>query len=67
MADNTKSKRLSKGERTHRRRLKQAARKSGGAAAIQLLRAQRGGEVKKEKGHSTTPSPANPPMDVPQS
>ena len=28
---NTKPKRLSKGKRTHKRRLKQAARKAGGA------------------------------------
>lgn len=57
MSEKAKAKRLSKSERTHQRRLKQAARKPGGAAALQLARAQRAGEVKKT---------AQPPVNVPK-
>ncbi len=60
MADKTKSKRLSKSERTHQRRLKQAARKPGGAVALQLARTQHAGAVKKEKASSSTPSVNTP-------
>jgi hypothetical protein len=66
VANKTKSKRLSKGERTHQRRLKQAARKPGGAVALQVARAQHAGEVKKEKGNNSTPSPVNPLANEPK-
>jgi hypothetical protein len=52
----TKTKRLSKSERTHQRRLKQAARKPGGAMALQMARVKEtakvkaAGEATKKKG-----------------
>jgi hypothetical protein len=63
MADKTKSKRLSKSERTHQRRLKQAARQPGSAASLQLARVQRAAAVKKEKGNGSLQGPAKPPVD----
>ena len=46
----TKRKRLSKSERTHQRRLKEAARKPGGAMAVQMARVKAAGaRSKKEK------------------
>ena len=66
MADKTKSKRLSKSERTHQRRLKQAARQPGSAAALQLARVQRAAVVRKEKGSGSTQAPVTPPATGPE-
>lgn len=55
----TKTKRLSKSERTHQRRLKQAARKPGGAMALQMAKVQAAGEASKKKA-AQKPPPDNP-------
>ncbi len=45
----TKTKRASKSERTHLRRLKQAGRKPGGAMALQMAKVKAAGEASKDK------------------
>mgnify|MGYP003388260818 CR=1 FL=1 len=60
----TKAKRPSKSERTHQRRLKQAARKPGGAMALQMAKVKAAAEApKKEKSADAKPSPAGAPVD----
>ena len=63
-AEKTKTKRHSKSERTHLRRLKQAGRKPGGAMALQMAKVKAAGEAsknKKEKATSPAPLPGSPP------
>jgi len=60
----TKTKRLSKSERTHQRRLKQAARKPGGSVAIQMAKVKAAGVAsknKKEKAASSATATGSPP------
>ena len=60
----TKKKRLSKSERTHQRRLKQAGRKPGGAMALQMAKVKAAGETsKKEKAARTAPLPDSVPNE----
>lgn len=49
----TKTKRLSKSERTHQRRLKQASRKPGGAMALQMAKAQAVANASKKEKATT--------------
>jgi len=62
----TKPKRLSKSERTHQRRLKEAARKPGGAMALQMAKVKAAGEASKKKATGPTPLPGNPPVGKPE-
>jgi hypothetical protein len=52
----TKTKRPSKSERTYQRRLKQAARKPGGAVALQMAKVKAAGEAATKKKNATNPS-----------
>ena len=61
IAGKTKPKRASKSERTHQRRLKQAARKPGGAMAVQMAKVKVAGETAKKKAAASTTSPDGPP------
>jgi hypothetical protein len=63
-----KTKRPSKSERTYRRRLKEAARKPGGAMAVQMARVKAAGEAstkKKEKTPGSKPLEDRPPAGKP--
>ncbi len=60
----TKPKRLSKSKRTYQRRLKQAARKPGGAMALQMAKVKTAGEATKKKA-SQKSSPDRPPGGQP--
>jgi hypothetical protein len=62
--DKVKTKRLSKSERTHQRRLKQAARKPGGAMALQMAKVSAAGEAAKKKA-TQKPSPESRPAGTP--
>jgi hypothetical protein len=63
----TKHKRLSKSERTHQRRLKQAARTPGGTVALQMAKVKAAGEAATKKKNATNPSASsdNPPAGKP--
>jgi hypothetical protein len=63
----TKTKRASKSERTHQRRLKQAGRKPGGAMALQMAKVKAAGEAsKKEKEKEKATSSATAPGSLPE-
>lgn len=63
----TKIKRPSKSERTYQRRLKQAARKPGGAMALQMAKVKAAGEAAITKKKATNPSASSdkPPAPKP--
>ena len=62
----TKKKRLSKSERTHQRRLKQAARKPGGALALHMAKAvETAKEPKKQKDTEPKPKAGRSPVTAP--
>lgn len=56
----TKTKRLSKSERTHKRRLKQAARKPGGAMALQMAKIKAAGEATQKKASQKSSPDSGP-------
>jgi len=58
--EKTKTKRLSKSERTHQRRLKQAARKPGGAMALQMAKVKAAGEATKKKASQKSSPDSRP-------
>ena len=63
-----KTKRPSKSVRTYRRRLKEAARKPGGAMAVQMARVKAAGEAsteKKDKAPGPKPLQDSPPAGKP--
>lgn len=65
-AEKTKTKRPSKSERTHQRRLKQAARKPGGVLALQMAKAIEAAKApKKQKDTAPTPKAGSPPVGTP--
>ena len=55
----TKTKRPSKGAWTYQRRLKQAARKPGGAVALQMAKVKAAGEAATTKKKAANPSAAS--------
>ncbi len=56
----TKTKRLSKSERTHQRRLKQAARKPGGAMALQMAKVKAAGEATRKQATQNSSPDSRP-------